>query len=75
MAYIGIDPNKVFIETAIERYSSMSNFKIIKGCAEEIIPNINLISFEGGSECNLWELQVFLLLLKYFRLPGKLLTQ
>ena len=39
--YIGIEPRGDFVETSIERYNSMSNFKIIKGCAEAIIPNIN----------------------------------
>ena len=39
--YIGIEPNGEFVELSNERYGSMSNFKIIKGWAEEIIPNIN----------------------------------
>ena len=39
--YIGIEPRGDFVKTSIERYNSMSNFQIIKGFAEEIIPNIN----------------------------------
>ena len=38
--YFGIEPDESFVETSNARYNSMHNFKIIKGTAEEIIPNI-----------------------------------
>ena len=39
--YIGIEPNEDFVEASIKRYNSMNNFQIIKGRAEDIIPNID----------------------------------
>ncbi len=39
--YIGIEPNDEFVETAIQRYDKWKNFQIIRGRAEEVIPNIN----------------------------------
>ena len=38
--YFGIEPNELFVETSNKRYKSMNNFKIFKGTAEEIIPNL-----------------------------------
>ena len=50
--YIGIEPRENFVEAATERYNSMNNFQIIKGYAQEIIPNINQkIDIFTGLDC------------------------
>ena len=39
--FLGIEPDELFVEASNKRYKSMNNFKIVKGTAEEIIPNLN----------------------------------
>ena len=39
--YIGIEPNEDFANCAIKRYGHNNNFKIIKGFAQEVIPQID----------------------------------
>ncbi len=39
--YIGIDINENYLDLAYKRYSGIENFQIIKGSAEEIIPNLD----------------------------------